>query len=154
MADHPPPQIPEDPDVAGIFDGRADIVAVIALGGALGSLGRWGLAEAIPHTPGEYAWATFVVNIVGGFALGFFMASMAEVLARTRLLRPFVGVGIIGGWTTFSTYMLDTLHLLQADRMTMAIVGYLGGTLVAGLATVWLGLMAGRLLPIRGGARR
>ncbi|MFT3871817.1 MAG: CrcB family protein [Nocardioides sp.] len=144
MADRQPARIAKD----------LDIVAVIALGGALGSLGRWGLAEAIPHTPGDYAWATFVVNIVGGFALGFFMASTAEVLARTRLLRPFVGVGIIGGWTTFSTYMLDALHLLQADRMAMAIVGYLGGTLVAGLAAVWLGLTAGRLLPIRGGARR
>ena len=123
-----------------------DVVLVVALGGALGSLGRWAAGEALPHSSGDVAWSTVLVNVTGALLLGLLMSAMADVLARTRYVRPFLGVGVLGGWTTFSTYMLDTRDLLAAGRVPVALLGYLGGTLVAGLAAVWLGLVAGRAL--------
>ena len=123
-----------------------DVVLVVALGGALGSLGRWAVGEALPHSSGGIAWSTVLVNVTGALLLGLLMSAMADVLARTRYVRPFLGVGVLGGWTTFSTYMLYTRDLLAAGRVPVALLGYLGGTLVAGLAAVWLGLVAGRAL--------
>jgi CrcB protein len=132
--------------VVGLVREHRDVVAVVAAGGALGSIGRWGLAEALPHGPGEVAWSTFAVNVTGALLLGFLMAAMADVLAGTRYVRPFLGVGVLGGWTTFSTYMLDTRDLLAAGRVPAGLLLYLGGTLVLGLVAVWLGLVAGRVL--------
>ena len=134
--------------MAGLLREHRDVVAVVAVGGALGSLGRWGLGEALGHESGEIAWSTFIVNVSGALLLGV----LAAVTAGTawRRMRPFLGVGVLGGWTTFSTYMLDTRDLLVAGRVPAALLAYLGGTLGAGLVAVWLGLVAGRLLLVAG----
>lgn len=125
---------------------RADVLAVVAAGGAIGSVGRWGLGVMVPHDPGGFAWSTFTVNVSGALLLGLVMAYLADAMTTSRYLRPFVGVGVLGGWTTFSTAMDDTRALLAAGRVPTALLLYLGGTVVIGLAAVWLGLVAGRLL--------
>jgi CrcB protein len=122
---------------------RWDIVLVIAVGGALGSLARWAVGEALPHRPDQVAWNTVLVNIPGALALGLLMVLVVDVWAPTRYVRPFLGVGVLGGYTTFSTYMLDTRDLLAAGRPGPAFA-YLFGTLLVGLVAVWVGILLGR----------
>jgi CrcB protein len=122
---------------------RADKVVVIAAGGALGSGARYGVAEVMPHAPGELAWSTVSVNLTGGFLLGLLMVFLLDVWGTTRYVRPFFGIGVLGGYTTFSTYLLDAWTLLQAGHAAAAAV-YLLGTLVVGLVAVWAGLVAAR----------
>lgn len=122
---------------------RWDIVLVVAVGGALGSLARWGLAETLPHASDRVPWSTLTANVVGAFLLGALMVVVLEVGRPGRYLRPFLGVGVLGGFTTFSTYMLDTRTLLAAGEPLRA-GGYLFGTLLAGLVAVWLGVVAAR----------
>ncbi len=118
---------------------RWDILAVIAAGGALGSLARWGLAAALPHRPGAFPWATFSVNVTGCLLIGALMVLLAEVWPPSRYLRPFLGIGVLGGYTTFSTYVLDARNLLVTGHAGTA-AAYLLGSLAAGLATVWAGV--------------
>jgi CrcB protein len=124
---------------------RADlgVLAVIALGGALGSLARWGVGEALSHSAGDVAWSTFLDNVLGAFALGALMVLLLEVWPPRRLVRPFLGVGVLGGFTTFSTYLLDTQDLLRAGRPGAALL-YLFGTLLFGLLASWAGVAVTR----------
>lgn len=115
----------------------------IAAGGALGSLARWAVAEALPHQTDQIAASTWVVNATGAFVIGALMHLITEVWPPRRLVRPFWGVGVLGGYTTFSTYALDMHHLLAAGQLGRAVVYYLG-TVLTGLLAVWLGLAAAR----------
>lgn len=144
------PDVPEQPRpkarrrAVGVFRDRWDILLVIAAGGALGSLARWAMSMAIPHATGAPGWAaTWVENVTGGLLLGGLMVLILDVWPPRRYLRPFVGVGILGGYTTFSTYMLDAWTLLAAGRAPTAL-GYLFGTLISGLVAVWFGILAAR----------
>jgi len=123
---------------------RWDVLLVIGAGGALGSLARWGVGELVLSSGESFPWATFIENISGGFALGVLMVFVLEAWPPRRYLRPFLGVGLLGGYTTFSTYMLDTRHLLTDDHLATAYT-YLGGSLLAGLAAMWLGIASARL---------
>lgn len=128
---------------------RWDVLLAIAAGGALGSLARWGTSLAVPHDAGHFAWSTWIVNVLGALLIGVLMVLVIELGAGGRYLRPFVGVGILGGFTTFSTYMLDTRDLLAHDR-PLAALGYVGSTLLVGLAAVYLGMLLSRgLLRLR-----
>jgi fluoride exporter len=120
-----------------------DILLVISVGGALGSLGRWGLGQAIVAGAGSFPMATFVVNVTGSFAIGLLMVLVLDVWPPSRYVRPFLGVGVLGGYTTFSTYALDTRALVAADRLPVAAL-YLFGTLVVGLVAVWAGMALAR----------
>lgn len=124
---------------------RWDVVVVIGMGGALGSLGRWGVGELLPWRGDGFPWATFIENVSGGFALGFLMVLLLDVWAPHRYARPFLGVGVLGGYTTFSTYVLETRDLFAGDQAVTA-MAYLFGSLLIGLAAVWLGLGSARLL--------
>ena len=87
--------------------GRRELgtLAVIALGGVLGAEARYGLATAIPHGDSGWPWATLLTNLVGSFVIGVLMV-VVERRAPHPLVRPFLGVGICGGFTTFSTFAL------------------------------------------------
>ena len=155
--------MPGDPDVpsrvsvgrhaSSLVRERWDILAVIAAGGALGSAARYGAGVLWPHDASEIAWSTFAVNVVGGFLLGLLMVFVNDVWPPHRYVRPFLGVGVLGGFTTFSTYMLDTHALLYAGRPPVALL-YLFGTLLLGLVAVWLGILAGRSAAAVSGHRR
>jgi CrcB protein len=114
---------------------RRDILAVIAAGGAVGSLARWGVAQALPHAPAVFPWATVLTNVSGCFALGVLVVLTLEVWPPSRYLRPFAGVGVLGGYTTFSTAMLDTRSLAAAGRPGVALA-YLAGSTAGGLLAV------------------
>jgi CrcB protein len=132
---------------------HADVLAVVAAGGALGSLARWGLHEALAGVSTSFPWATVVENVTGAFLLGLLMVLTMDLLPPSRYLRPFVGVGLLGGYTTFSTYMLDTRDLVAEGRPLTATT-YLFGTLVAGLAAVWCGAATSRVLTSHARRRR
>jgi CrcB protein len=127
----------------GVLRSRWDVLLVISAGGALGSIARWGVGELLPWSGDEFPWATFVVNLSGGFVLGMLMVFMLDVWPPHRYLRPFLGVGLLGGYTTFSTYMLESRDLLVGDEAATAFV-YLAGSLVAGLSAVWVGILCAR----------
>jgi len=122
---------------------RWDVLLVIALGGAIGSVARFGVGVLLPHDNGSFAWSTFLVNVTGGFLLGVLMVFVADVWSPSRYVRAFLGVGVLGGFTTFSTYLLDTRSIV-ADGRPVEALAYLFGTLAVVLLAVWLGLVTGR----------
>jgi fluoride exporter len=123
---------------------RWDVLLVVAAGGALGSLARWGIGEVLPWSGDGFPWATFVENVSGGFALGVLMVFLLDVWPPNRYARPFLGIGLLGGYTTMSTYLLETRDLFAGGEAATALA-YLFGSLVVGLVAVWLGIGAGRL---------
>ena len=145
----PVPGAPLDPDL-GTLRGSGDVLLAIAAGGAIGSLGRWAVAEALPHDPGRMPWSTVAVNLTGSLLLGVLMALMLGPWRHTRLVRPLLGVGLLGGWTTFSTAMLDLRDLIAADRPAVAF-GYLSLSLAGGVIAAWAGLIGTRGFTARDG---
>jgi CrcB protein len=121
---------------------HVQVVAVIAAGGGLGALVRYGLAQAVPTPPGQFPWATFVTNVAGCLLIGVLMVFVPRA---HRLVRPFVGVGILGGFTTFSTYAVEFDGLLRAGRIGLGFA-YLAGTLVTATIAVTLGVVVTRAL--------
>jgi len=132
-----------------------DVVAVIAVGGGLGSVARYGIARAWPTPVDGFPWATFTTNVLGSLALGLLMVCVIEVWPPARYRRPFLGVGVIGGFTTFSTYMSETRGLLATHHFARA-DAYALTSLLAGLAAVWTGIALARVAvrkPVRRGPR-
>ncbi|WP_017934614.1 fluoride efflux transporter FluC [Nocardioides sp. Iso805N] len=134
-----------------VLNEHVHLVPAIAVGGALGSLARFGLAKAAPHAAGDFAWATLATNLSGAFLLGLLMALMLTIWSHTRYVRPFLGVGVLGGYTTFSTYELDTRGLLAAGHPAEALA-YVAATVALGLVAVLAGLGLGRVLVGRSGS--
>ncbi|MFC8244405.1 fluoride efflux transporter CrcB [Streptomyces chartreusis] len=122
---------------------QAPVVAVVAAGGALGATARYALALWWPLQPGGFPWATFWTNVVGCAVIGVFMVIITDVWAAHRLVRPFFGTGVLGGFTTFSTYAVDIQRLVD-DGHPRTGLGYLAATLVAALTAVWLASAATR----------
>ena len=140
----PYPGFPVDPDVTAETDVppprlHTTALAAIAVGGALGALARWGVAEALPHGRGQFPWNTLVANVSGCFLIGVLMVLVIERWPGRTLIRPFFGTGILGGFTTFSTYAVDTRTLLAAGHGVTA-VEYVAATLLLGLVAVVAGL--------------
>jgi CrcB protein len=123
--------------------GQGPAFGAVAAGGALGALARYGLALAIPPVPGHFPLATFLTNVVGGLLIGVLIVVLTELTTPHPLARPFLVTGILGGFTTFSTYAVDVEHLLAAHAVGVAL-GYLLGTLVAALAATWVAILATR----------
>jgi fluoride exporter len=118
-------------------------LAVISAGGVLGALARYGLTVAFPPVPGHFPWTTFGINVTGCLLIGVLMVLVTDLWAGRRLLRPFLGVGVLGGYTTFSTYAVDIRGLVQNGAPLVAAV-YLVGTVVAAICAVFAGVAATR----------
>jgi CrcB protein len=110
-------------------------LAAIFSGGFIGAVARAELAEALPHTASQWPWATFIVNIVGAFALGYFTTRLQERLPLSSYRRPFLGTGICGALTTFSTMQLEVLTMLDGNYTTLA-VAYAGASVSGGFLAV------------------
>ncbi|MEU3690258.1 fluoride efflux transporter CrcB [Streptomyces narbonensis] len=132
--------------------GELRVVGAVAAGGALGATARYGASLVWPTPVHAFPWTTLTVNAAGCAALGVLMVLLTETRVRVAphpLLRPFLGTGFCGGFTTFSTYALDTRRLLDAGDPTRGLL-YLGATLLTALAAVWAGGAAARaVVPVR-----
>ncbi|POX43423.1 fluoride efflux transporter CrcB [Streptomyces sp. Ru73] len=124
------------------------VVAVIALGGALGATARYAASLLWPTPPGAFPWTTLAVNAVGCAVIGAFMAVISARSVH-RLVRPFFGTGVLGGFTTFSTYAVDIQQLAGRGEARTGLA-YLALTLLVALAAVWAGATAARCLLDRG----
>jgi CrcB protein len=127
----------------------------VAIGGGVGSVLRYLLSQAFPAGHG-FPWAIFAVNVSGCFALGLLMVYLLDVWRPRRLLRPLLGVGLLGGYTTFSTYTAGVVLLIRAHALALA-DGYALTSVVAGLVAVWCGAASARRLATgrrRGSARQ
>lgn len=116
----------------------AMVLATIAAGGVLGALARAGLQQAVPHGPTDFPWATFGINLTGCLLIGVLMAVLGHLGGGHPLVRPFLGVGVLGGFTTFSTYVVDVQQAVVAGAPGTALA-YLAATVFGALVAVGLG---------------
>lgn len=122
--------------------GQARIAAIMA-GGALGTLARAALADALPHRAGQWPWATFIANLAGAFILGWLLTRLAERNAPSRHWRFFAGTGFCGALTTFSTFQIETFELARDGDLGLA-VGYPVASIAAGMALAVVGVLIAR----------
>jgi CrcB protein len=134
-----PARTPRRPD----WRGQAPVVAVVAIGGAVGATARYTLSLGWPAQPSQFPWATFWTNVIGCAVIGVFMVVITDVWAAHRLVRPFFGTGVLGGFTTFSTYAVDIQKLVDSGHPRTGLA-YLAATLLAALTAVWLAVAATR----------
>lgn len=121
--------------MANTFE-RFAVPAAVAVGGAVGSLARWGIGHALPSSP--FPTATFVTNLVGSFALGIVLVA-GEVIGRhqghhhrrqrwwVRLWRPMMATGVLGGFTTFSTFVLELTKVQPVVAVVYALASVVLG---------------------------
>lgn len=117
-------------------------LAAIYAGGVIGALARVGLAEAAPHGPDQWPWATFAVNMAGALMLGYFVARLHDH-PQDSLAHPFLTTGICGTLTTFSTLQLELFEMVEAGHLALA-SAYVAATLLAGFLFVRLGILLDR----------
>lgn len=130
-----------------------DEVAAVAVGGVIGALARAAVSYAVPHEPSAWPWATFAVNLVGCLVLGLVLAWVderhprwaQERPRRARLARPFLASGVLGGFTTFSTFSVEAVLLVDAGRAPLA-AAYAVSSAVLGVLLVLAGRTLGAAL--------
>ncbi|MFI6881045.1 fluoride efflux transporter CrcB [Streptomyces sp. NPDC050400] len=122
---------------------QGPVVAVVAAGGAIGASARYAVSLGWPVAPGGFPWPTLWVNVAGCAVMGVFMVLISDVWAAHRLVRPFFGTGVLGGFTTFSTYAVDMQRLIDGGEPRTALA-YLAATLVLALGAVWCAAHATR----------
>jgi fluoride exporter len=116
---------------------RADAreLAAVFAGGFLGAVARAALAQALPHQPGTWPWATFLVNVAGAALLGYGVTRLQERLPPSAYRRPFLGTGVCGALTTFSTMQVELLQMLDRGEVALA-ASYAAASLAVGLLAV------------------
>jgi fluoride exporter len=108
-------------------------VASIALGGGLGSIARYGMSRAWPAGHERIPWSTLTINLVGALLFGMLVVAVTEIWRPHRLIRPFFGTGVLGGFTTFSTFAVEVRGLGSTAASIYAALSVVGG-LAAALA--------------------
>jgi fluoride exporter len=131
--------------ISSVLRGQARPAAAVAAGGVLGALARWAVGLAAPTPPGAFPAGTFGVNAVGCLLMGVVVVLVVERPGAHPLLRPFLGVGLLGGFTTFSTFAVDAQELLAGGHRATALLS-LAGTALTAVAATALGLWVTRRL--------
>ncbi|MFJ9406829.1 fluoride efflux transporter FluC [Streptomyces sp. NPDC101393] len=124
---------------------RAEVLAAVAAGGGIGACARYGATLIWPTQPGAFPWTTFWINITGCAAMGILMVLITERFTAHPLTRPFLGTGILGGYTTFSTATIDTQRLLDGGHPGIGLL-YAAATLAAAVAAIWATAALTRLI--------
>ena len=143
---------PVDPDIdlrqarlARRSRGDVAMLATIAAGGATGAAARYLIGQGWPTVAGAFPASTLGINVLGCALIGVLMVLITEVWSRQRLIRPFLGTGVLGGFTTFSTYTVDIQRLVAGAHVDIALF-YLVLTPVGALLAVWVSATATRRL--------
>jgi len=122
---------------------KPSVLVAIGLGGALGAGARYGLVDAFPARAGGVPWTTLAINLSGSFALGALLTVLLERWPPTRFVRPFVAIGFLGAFTTFSTVAVESDLLVKDSHVATALV-YDVLSLAGGLVAAFVGIIAGR----------
>jgi len=130
-----------------------DILGAMAAGGALGAVARWAFSEAFPVQPQQFPWSTYAENILGSCLLGLVVTLILIRRPKSRLLPPFLGIGLLGSFTTFSNFSQESLELAMNDRAPLAIL-YMSGSVLCGLLAASFGILLGRAIGISRSHRR
>ncbi len=121
------------------------MIMVVAAGGAIGAVLRHGMNNVMTHILGTgFPWGIFMINILGSFAMGILISVLAHFWSPPQEMRAFLAVGLLGSFTTFSTFSLDAVTLIERHAYIPAAL-YIGGSVVLAIG----GLFAGMLL-VRG----
>ena len=123
-------------------------ILAIAVGGSLGTLARYGVERSVTVPIRRFPWPTLSVNVAGSFLLGVVITLVVERWPPTRFVRPFAAIGFCGGFTTFSTMVVEATQRGQHGHAGLA-AGYLAASLVLGVVAAAVGMAAarGRFLP-------
>lgn len=124
---------------------RVHAFAAVAVGGALGALARWGVDVTFALLDLSFAYATLCVNVVGCLCMGLLVSYVLDRVGEKSLWRPFLAVGVLGGFTTFSAFALDVV-LVTVEGSVLLGVAYLVASLGGSLVSLWAGFEAGRTL--------
>jgi CrcB protein len=135
-------QIDSDVDLHQAGPGRrggddGPVLTVIAVGGAIGAAARYLIGQLWPTPTGSFPMSTLAINVLGCALIGVLMVLITDVWRRQRLVRPFLGTGVLGGFTTFSTYAVDIQRLVAGAHVATAFL-YLAATPVSALLAVWV----------------
>jgi len=115
---------------------------IVAAGGAVGAVARYGLSRLMP--PGAWPWATLTANVAGGLLMGLLVGWLAlRSGLHTEGVRLFAAVGVLGGFTTFSAFSLETALMIERRQFALA-VGYSAASVVLSIAALFIGLMVAR----------
>lgn len=126
--------------------GNMKHLLLIALGGGIGAALRHLVSLAALRLIGPgFPWGTFTVNVAGSFAMGVFIAWLARHVGNMQDLRYFVATGVLGGFTTFSAFSLDTAFLWERGESGLA-AAYVAGSVIASLTAIFAGLWFVRTL--------
>jgi fluoride exporter len=123
---------------------QAAVLAAVAAGGVAGAEARYGVGVALPHTDQQFPWSTLIVNLSGCLAIGMLMVLLLELTSPHHLARPFLGIGLLGGYTTFSTFSVETERLLRAHRAGVALL-YVTASAIGCMLAVWIGTVLTQL---------
>lgn len=113
------------------------ILAVVSLGGVLGAVVRALIEQSWPHEVTAIGWATFTINVTGCFLIGVLVVSV-ERFTPHHLVRPFLGTGFLGGYTTFSTHIVEVQRMMEHAHVPLAVC-YLALQLISGVAAAAAG---------------
>lgn len=118
----------------------------IGVGGAIGAMARHGVGAVSLRLLGpNFPWGTLTVNVAGSIGMGFFIAWLVAREPHTSVMRAFVATGVLGGFTTFSTFALDAVTLWRDKSLSVA-GAYVAASVILSLAGLFAGLAAGRAL--------
>ena len=121
-------------------------LVIIALGGALGAVSRFLLGNAVSKAIGSaLPYGTFVINVVGCFAMGLLMTIIVDREILPAAWRLFLCVGFLGGFTTFASFGYEALMLVTEGRL-LAVLAYLGGSVFLGLVAAGVGVLCARAI--------
>jgi CrcB protein len=139
--------------MASSADVKARELAAISLGGVIGAVGRYEAGVVWPTGSASFPWTTLGINLLGSALLAALVVLVTEVWTRRAWLRPLLGTGVLGGFTTFSTFAVDCRRLLAAGHLALA-AGYVIATLTLGLLATFLAGSLTRSLVLRRRAGR
>ncbi|WP_373472293.1 fluoride efflux transporter FluC [Sphingorhabdus lacus] len=118
-------------------------ILLVMSGGAIGAGLRFGLSRALPYSGQGWPWSTFVANILGGLAMGILTAWVLRGDNSAEPLRLFVGVGVLGGFTTFSAFSLEMARMIEQGQTGLA-AGYALASVLLALGALFAGMTAAK----------
>jgi CrcB protein len=122
---------------------RPAIIIAVAAGGAVGAVARYALSSAWPTPTGRFPWSTLTINTTGSVALGFLLLLVVRRFPGDHLARPLLATGVIGAYTTFSTFVVEAVLLVRDGKAPVAAL-YVGASVTIALGALWSGAAAGR----------